>query len=140
MTPNGGKPLRIKVSADDGRAGVSVVAGGALAPGVSAAQLSTYSTERVTGMAAAPCVLPQSDWWFQAVDTSVGVTSILVLTNPSPAVSVVDLRFLGPDGRVDALGASGIAVAPRSQLVLGLARFAPNRSRSPCRSRRRRAR
>ncbi|MDP9318768.1 MAG: DUF5719 family protein, partial [Actinomycetota bacterium] len=74
------------------------------------------------------CQSPRGQWWFSGVDTSVGTSTGLVLSNPSPAVAVVDLHILGPVGVVDAAGANGIAIAPRSRVVLDLARFAPGRA------------
>lgn len=119
-----GQPVRFRVG-DVGAAGLLVRASGALAPGVTGAQLSTYRSTTEKGLAATWCESPRDDWWFNGVDTNVGTSTHLVLANPSAAVAVVDLRMLGADGVVDAAGSNGIPVAPRSRLVLDLARYAP---------------
>jgi len=59
------------------------------------------------------------------VNTNVGATARLVLSNPTPAVAVVDLVFYGPKGLVHAVGARGIPVGPNSRKSVDLARFAP---------------
>lgn len=105
-----------------------VSASGALAPGAAGAQLAAYSGDQVQGIAAAWCERPRTDWWFEGVDTSVGTTTDLVLSNPRRETAVVDLTFLGPGGSVDAAGSSGIAIAAGSRTVLDLARFAPGRT------------
>lgn len=121
----GGVPVRLEVTGDAGRAGVLVSATDALAPGVAAAEITSYTGENATGIAATWCLAPRGEWWFNGVDTSVGTTTELVLSNPSPSVAVVDLHLLGPEGPVDAAGSNGIAVAPDSRVMLDLARFAP---------------
>ena len=104
---------------------VVVNADGAMAPGAFGAQRSTLSGDKQGGLAIARCEPTGDEWWFTGVDTSVGSTSRLVLSNPTPAVSVVDLRFYGPKGVVSAVGAKGVPVAPHASTTLDLARFAP---------------
>lgn len=127
-TADVGVPLVARLDDGAGRSGVRVTARGALAPGVAAAQLSSYTARTAAGIAASWCLSPRDEWWFSGVDTSVGTTTGLVLSNPSRAVAVVDLHILGATGPVDAAGANGIAVAPRSRVLLDLARYAPGRA------------
>ncbi len=103
----------------------SVLGSAGLAPGLAASQWAKYGADQVSGTAAAACRPPGDQWWFSGVDTATGATSTLVLSNPSPAIAVVDLVFYGPDGLVQAVGDRGIALAPRSSRTLDLARFAP---------------
>lgn len=119
-----GEPLRRNVEPSRGAAW-SVAASGSLAPGATAAAFSVLSGRRVAGLAATGCGPPGNDWWFNGVDTSVGATSRLVLTNPTPALAIVDLAFFGPRGPIEPAGANGIAVAPRSSQSFDLARFVP---------------
>jgi hypothetical protein len=105
---------------------VTVVGQGRVAVGAFAAQESVSDDRQVSGLEVSACQQPADSWWFNAVDTSVGSTARLVLSNPTPAVAVVDLKFYGPDGVVDAVGARGIPVAPRSRQSLNLAKFAPS--------------
>lgn len=122
-----GAPLQVALPATSNGQGTLVTATGALAAGVTAAELSTYPAGRVTGLAASACVATGGQWWFNGVDTSVGTTTRLLVTNPGAGVAAVDLEIFGPRGQVRATGAQGIAIAPESQLSLDLARFAPGR-------------
>jgi hypothetical protein len=109
----------------DARPSVTVDAAGSLAPAASASQRTTLDAGQRGGLEVAPCLPSADTWWFTGVDTSVGSTSRLVLSNPAPAVAAVDLTFYGPNGIKSAVGARGIPVAPQSRQVLDLARFAP---------------
>ncbi|MGI8578738.1 MAG: DUF5719 family protein [Nocardioidaceae bacterium] len=102
-----------------------VLAEGTQAPGVAAAQWSSYAAKRQSGLAATWCRPTSNHWWFDAVDTSVGATTTLVVSNPTPGVAVFDLAFYGAHGPIEAPGARGIPVAPKSRLLLNLARYAP---------------
>lgn len=104
---------------------VTVDAVGGLAPAAYAGQRTILNAGKDVGLAVASCASTADSWWFTGVDTAVGSTSRLVLSNPTPAVAVVDLAFYGPKGVVSAVGAKGIPVAPRSRQSLDLARFAP---------------
>ncbi len=104
---------------------VTIDAVGGLAPAAYAAQRTVRAASRDAGLAVAACSATADSWWYAGVDTAVGSTSRLVLSNPTPAVAVVDLTFYGPQGRVAAVGAHGIPVAPRTRQSLDLARFAP---------------
>ncbi len=104
---------------------LDVVATGDRAPGVAALRWWTAASKTRRGLTVAPCGAPGRHWWFQPVDTSVGTTSRLVVTNPASTVAVVDLRLFGPNGPVDAVGRRGIAIAPGTTRQLSLATFAP---------------
>lgn len=102
-----------------------VSASGGSAPGTAAAASSVLSSRRSSGLAVTSCGPGANDWWFSAVDTSVGAKSRLVLSNPTPAVAVVDLALYGSSGPIAREGQRGIAVAPLSARHINLARFAP---------------
>lgn len=104
---------------------VTVDAVGGLAPAAYAAQRTVLGAGQDVGLSVAACSPAGDVWWFAGADTAVGATSRLVLSNPTPAVAVVDLTFYGPKGIVKAVGARGIPVAPRSRQSLDLAKFAP---------------
>ncbi len=86
---------------------------------------SVLSSVKTSGLAASACGAAANDWWFSAVDTSVGARSRLVLSNPTRAVAVVDLALFGYNGPIEPAGARGITVAPFSERTLDLSRFAP---------------
>jgi Family of unknown function (DUF5719) len=116
--------LRHVPARSDGKALV-VSASGGLAPGTAAALASTATERKLTGLSAGWCDAPAQSWWFSGVDTGVGSTSRLILTNPSSAPAVIDLALYGRRGVVDAAGTQGIAVPGRSQRSIDLAGFAP---------------
>lgn len=109
----------------DTRPAVQVAADGGLAPGLAADQWTFDDTKEAAGLSVAACAAAGDDFWFTGVNTDVGATTRLVLSNPSPAISVVDLGFYSTKGMVRDVGERGIAVAPFSREVLDLAQFAP---------------
>lgn len=119
-----GRPAVVALTPDD-RPAVVVRASAGLAPGLAAAQWSTQRKDAGNGLAASLCLPAADEWDFGGISTAVGATTRLVVTNPTPAVAVFDLTFLGPDGKVDAIGARGIALAPQSRESYDLAQFAP---------------
>lgn len=117
--------LRRSVAPEAGT-GLLVSAEGGLAPGTAAALSATPGDRRrAAGLSVGRCAPAMADWWFAGVDTRVGSTSRLSLTNASPAAAAVDLAFFAPRGVVNAAGSRGIAIPGRSQLSLNLASFAP---------------
>jgi hypothetical protein len=98
---------------------------GSLSQGLTAVQSSTTKGDLAAGIAASWCEPAGDEWWFSGVGTSVGSVSRLVVSNPTPALAVVDLTLYGPDGPVKAVGERGIALAPRSRESIDLAQFAP---------------
>ena len=119
-----GEPIAMMLGSD-AQPSVTVDASGSLAPAAFAAQRTSLDAEQRGGLAVAPCLPTADTWWFTGVDTSVGSTSRLVLSNPAPAVAAVDLTLYGPNGIKAAVGARGIPIAPQSRESLDLARFAP---------------
>jgi hypothetical protein len=117
-------PALLRLTPGDQPAAV-VRATGVMAPGLSAAQWSASSKNAGNGLAASQCLAPGDDWTFGGVSTAVGATSRLVVSNPTPAVAVFDLEFYGPEGKVDAVGARGLALASQTQESFDLAQFAP---------------
>lgn len=119
-----GTPIALDLTPAD-RPATVVRASEAYAPGLAAAQWSTARKDAGNGLAASLCQPAAEEWNFAGVSTAVGATSRLVVTNPTPAVAVFDLTFFGPEGKVDAIGARGLALAPQSRESYDLAQFAP---------------
>ena len=119
-----GTPITLDLTPAD-RPATLVRASDSYAPGLAAAQWSTARKDAGNGLAASLCQPAADEWNFAGVSTAVGATSRLVVTNPTPAVAVFDLTFFGPEGKVDAIGARGLALAPRSRESYDLAQFAP---------------
>lgn len=125
-----GVPLRATPPAASAVAptGAVVSAAGSLAAGAAGAEVSTYGSARTSGIAVSGCAAPQAQWWFNGVDTSVGSTTRLQLSNPGAGIAVVDVAIFGPRGLIPAPGAQGVALAPGARRALDLAGFAPGRA------------
>jgi hypothetical protein len=102
--------LRIDPSADSGLAG---------------AQSQVVDVPNFKGFSAAACAEPSGSIWLAGGATTVGRTSILTLSNPTPVAAEVSLQIFGEDGEVEAPGMAGIDVPSGTQRVLSLAGFAP---------------
>jgi len=96
---------------------VAVPDGATAAPAASGLQQQLGSGD-IHGLATASCAAPTTDTWLVAGATTVGRTSLLVVTNPSPVEAVVDLAVYGPNGAVVASGMTGIRLAPDEQRVI----------------------
>ena len=78
----------------------------------------------LTGLAAANCQAPGNDVWLAGARTTVGVSTVLQLTNASATAASVDLDIYTGEGPVQSAGTRGLAVAPgqtRSVVLAGLA-------------------
>ncbi len=102
------------------------VEAGTTAPLVGGAQSETVSNSEYSGLAAAGCTEPSADVWLAGGATSVGRTTLLLLSNPTQVASVVSIQLFGETGRITAPGMDGIAVPAGAQRVLSIAGFAPN--------------
>jgi len=89
------------------------------------AQSQSVDNGDFVGFAAADCSGASTDSWLVGGSVAVGRTTLITLANPTEVVSEVSLEIFGPDGVVQAPGATGIVVQPQSQRVLSLASFAP---------------
>ncbi len=107
------------------RTSTAVTSQGASAAAVAAVQYVESQGDQRTGLESVRCSAASNQWWFSGIDTSPRATTELVLVNPTPAVSVVSVRFFGPRGEVAAPAARGIPVGPRTSQFLDLAGFAP---------------
>lgn len=111
---------------DDGPLVIDAAAG-VVDPGMLAgAQAQTARGETLGGYAAASCTEATEDSWLVAGSTTVGRSSLVLLSNPTEVAATVDVRVVGEAGPVEARSAIGITVPPRTQRVLSLAGLAPN--------------
>lgn len=109
-------------------AAVSTPQGSTAPPLFAAAQLQTAAADDLAGLAAAACAEPSADTWLVAGSTSLGQTSLVLLTNPSEVDATVDLSIYSETGPVSAPGAAGIVVPAGSQKVVPLSGLAPSAS------------
>ncbi|MFJ6076920.1 DUF5719 family protein [Pseudarthrobacter sp. NPDC092419] len=77
------------------------------------------------GTAAANCLRPSNDQWLAGASTTIGRTSVLVLTNASSTPATVNLELFGKAGRIQAPGSRGLLVAPNTTRSVVLAGLAP---------------
>lgn len=77
------------------------------------------------GTAAANCLQPSNDQWLAGAGTTVGRTSVLVLTNASTTPATVSLELFGAGGQIQAAGSRGLLVAPGTSRPVVLAGLAP---------------
>ena len=105
---------------------VPAPSGSAAPPLVGAAQSQQAALEDFAGLAAAACDEARPDSWLVAGATTLGETSLVLLSNPSSVQATVDLSIYSETGTVTAPGATGIVVAPGTQRVVPLAGLAPS--------------
>lgn len=77
------------------------------------------------GTAAANCQAPANDLWLTGASTTVGRTSVLVLSNASGTPATVSLELFGGKGQIQAPGSRGLLVPPGSTRSIVLAGLAP---------------
>ena len=107
------------------RDSVTGSASGSLAPGFSVTQTERTVDGQGRGLASTQCQPTGTDFWFVGPASDVGQRAVLVLTNPEDSAATVDVTVHGPDGLVDAPGARGIQVEPRTRTEVRLDEVAP---------------
>lgn len=90
------------------------------------AQVQTARSQDLAGLAAAACAEPSADSWLVAGATTLGQTSLVLLSNPTSVDATVNLDIYTETGRVSAPGATGIVVPAGAQKVVPLAGLAPS--------------
>lgn len=113
----GQAPVALTVATPDGAETSPLFAG---------AQAQTVALPDTAGLAAASCTEPSADSWLVGGATSLGQTSLVLLTNSTSVDATVDLALYTETGRVDAPGATGIVVPAGEQKVIPLAGLAPS--------------
>lgn len=112
--------------------GVSVLSAEAQAnQQASAAALMKYTATDgdLQGSAAANCQQPANDMWLAGASTTLGRTSVLVLSNASSTPATVSLELYGSKGQIQAPGSRGLLVAPGTTRSVVLAGLAPGEAR-----------
>lgn len=95
-------------------------------PPFAGAQVQNAQTGDLAGLAAAACAEPSADSWLVAGATTLGQTSLVLLSNPTSVDATVDLDIYTETGHVSAPGATGIVVPAGAQKVVPLAGLAPS--------------
>ena len=92
---------------------------------LSAAQGMSVDIESMRGYAASECAETSLDQWLVGGSTRTGRQTVLTIANAAEVSASVDVTVYGPDGAVESVGSTGIAIAPGTQEVLDLAALAP---------------
>ncbi|ANJ27660.1 DUF5719 family protein [Agromyces aureus] len=111
---------------DAGPLVIDAAAGAVEAGMLAGAQSQTVATDVLGGFAAASCTEAVEESWLVAGATTVGRSSLVLLSNPTAVAATVDVRVIGETGPVEARSAIGITVPSGTQRVLSLAGLAPN--------------
>jgi hypothetical protein len=106
--------------------GTPAIAPGATAPLLSGSQSESIKTNEFAGLASAECTAASGSTWLSGGATSVGRTTLLLLSNPTGVPAVVSIQIYGETGEITAPGMDGISVGAGAQRVLSLAGFAPD--------------
>jgi hypothetical protein len=99
---------------------------GAQTPVAGAMYSYTADVGDLRGLAAAPCQQALNDAWILGAATTVGSTSVLVLSNPTETPATVDLEFAGSEGPLKTMGSTGHLVAPGETVRIVLGGIAPD--------------
>ena len=105
--------------------GTPAIVPGATPPLLAGSQSETIKTSEFAGLASAECTAASGSTWLAGGATSLGRTTLLLLSNPTGVPAVVSVQVFGETGEITAPGMDGIAVAAGAQRVLSLAGFAP---------------
>jgi len=106
--------------------GTPAIVPGVAAPLLAGSQSESVKTSEFFGLSSAECTAASGSTWLAGGATSVGRTTLLLLSNPTDVPAVVSVQVFGETGQVTAPGEDGIAVAAGAQRVVSLAGFAPN--------------
>jgi Family of unknown function (DUF5719) len=92
---------------------------------LTASQLQLATDKQISGLLGAPCLRPQSEFWFVGGSTKIGREALLVINNPSPVDSTVDLEIYTENGNSHAAGLTGISAPSGKTTLLPLSSFVP---------------
>lgn len=103
-----------------------VTATGPTAGALAVEQVTRATGGRRRGVAAVTCPAPGTSSWFVGGATVVGTTSELMLVNLEDVAASVDVRVWTAEGPADSRPGRGVAVPPRSRVVVPIERLAPD--------------
>jgi len=92
---------------------------------LSAAQSLDVDVDAVGGFAASECAETRLEQWLVGGSTRTGRQTVLTIANASEVGASVDVTVYGPEGPIESVGSTGLAVAPGTEAVLDLAAVAP---------------
>lgn len=104
----------------------SALAGTHDRPLLAAAQTQVVSSADTAGFVASACTEPSTDTWLVGGSTTLGQTTLVLLSNPSAVDATVNLTIYTQDGEVNGPGSAGVDVPAGTQKVVPLSGLAPN--------------
>lgn len=122
-----GQPDDLEVLTEPGAAALKVetnpygvVATGPMTTSSASALLALTGSGADRGLSAQPCRGSGDDHWFVGVGAGGTQFSTVLVTNPDAQPAEVSIRFHGPEGPLNAVGASGIEVPPLATRAIPL--------------------
>ena len=122
------KVVRARVTAltvPTGNDAALVTLGDASVGRTDAVMLARGAATLVTGLLGQQCQPAAASWWFVGASASFGRSDSIVLTNPTNAVSIVDIDAFTQRGREHSADSRGIGVRPHSRRVIAVNRLFP---------------
>lgn len=108
--------------------GARVLTGPADAP-LAATQTQKIGSESLRGVTANACVEPVNEQWLVGGGTTLGLSTTLTLGNASEVAATVQISVFDETGEIDEVQTTGVIVQPRSEQLVSLNGYAPNRER-----------
>ena len=100
-------------------------AAGALAPGLTAAQVWRHSGDDDRGLAVTPCEIPSSDVWLVGGGGGPSRTERVIVSNPGANAVSASFEVFGAHGRVTPADDHSVSIPPASRAVVSLDALAP---------------
>lgn len=116
---------QLAVPTQEGISGGTAITQRAEPTTLSAAQSLVVDVDDARGLAVSECSETRLDQWLVGGSTRTGRQSTLIIANAAEVSASVDVTVHGPDGPVETVGSTGIAIAPGTETVIDLAAIAP---------------
>lgn len=105
---------------------VAVTATGPGAGSVAGSQVSLRPRGIHRGLADSACAAPATDWWFAGADGHIGITDLIVVTNPADAAANIAVSVWSEKGPITPPRVDNINVAAHSEFHLRASDLAPD--------------
>jgi uncharacterized protein DUF5719 len=125
---SGGHAWLRYASGDEGAVALTAT-GSRIAPGFVADQVTRRDNGAYRGLDSTACTPTTGSAWAIGGATTVGIHTLLYLTNVDPGPAAADINLFGPRGQVSDPNGHGIVVQAHSTEVVDVSTLAPNVSR-----------
>lgn len=96
---------------------------------IGAAQIQEVQAETAVGAVASACATPSNEQWLLGGDTGEGVTTTLGIVNGGEVPATVRITVYDENGRAENAQSTAVLVQPRSEQIVSLNGYAPDRAR-----------